>query len=197
MSFSAKGLSPWKPSRQPSKQGIGTRCFRTLQVWDRITLPSSSWDLVSFFLFLNQNLEETLSDFILRTNVSFKIFLTLQPQTPFIKTSFLFCFVLFVFWDRVSLCSPGCPGAHSVDQAGLKLRNPPASTSQVLGLKACAILSEKWTWEHTQRTLLFLFIYLLLGLMCKLEFFIDLYLFGWYFSDDRHPWRVSKCRPYI
>jgi biotin carboxylase len=26
----------------------------------------------------------------------------------------------------------------SVDQAGLELRNPPASASQVLGLKACA-----------------------------------------------------------
>jgi hypothetical protein len=26
-----------------------------------------------------------------------------------------------------------------VNQAGLKLRNPPASASQVLGLKACAI----------------------------------------------------------
>jgi hypothetical protein len=52
----------------------------------------------------------------------------------------LFCFVLFcfVFRDRVSLCSPGCPGTHSVDQAGLELRNPPASASQVLGLKACA-----------------------------------------------------------
>jgi hypothetical protein len=31
----------------------------------------------------------------------------------------------------------GCPGTHSVDQAGLELRNPPASASQVLGLKAC------------------------------------------------------------
>ena len=52
----------------------------------------------------------------------------------------LFCFVfcLFVcFWDRVSLCSPGWPGTHSVDQAGLELTNPPASASQVLGLKAC------------------------------------------------------------
>ena len=59
-----------------------------------------------------------------------------------------FCFVLFVcFWvffvfvfvfgDRVSLCSPGCPGTHFVNQAGLKLRNLPASASQVLGLKAC------------------------------------------------------------
>jgi hypothetical protein len=40
--------------------------------------------------------------------------------------------------DRVSLYSPGCPGTHSVDQAVLELRNLPASTSQVLGLKACA-----------------------------------------------------------
>jgi biotin carboxylase len=38
----------------------------------------------------------------------------------------------------VSLYSPGCPGTHFVDQAGLKLRNPPASASQVLGLKMCA-----------------------------------------------------------
>jgi hypothetical protein len=30
-----------------------------------------------------------------------------------------------------------CPGTHSVDQAGLELRNPPAFASQVLGLKAC------------------------------------------------------------
>jgi hypothetical protein len=31
-----------------------------------------------------------------------------------------------------------CPGTHSVDQAGLELRNPPASASHVLGLKTCA-----------------------------------------------------------
>ena len=30
--------------------------------------------------------------------------------------------------------------SHSVDQAGLKLRNPPASASQVLGLKVCATM---------------------------------------------------------
>jgi hypothetical protein len=47
-------------------------------------------------------------------------------------------FVLFCFRDRVSLCSPGCPGTHFVDQAGLELRNLLASASQVLGLKACA-----------------------------------------------------------
>jgi hypothetical protein len=43
-----------------------------------------------------------------------------------------------VFRDRVSLYSLGCPGTHFVDQAGLELRNPPVSASQVLGLKACA-----------------------------------------------------------
>jgi hypothetical protein len=61
------------------------------------------------------------------------------PAPPDAAT--LFCFVLFfvlVFRDRVSLCSPGCPGTHFVDQAGLKLRNPLASASQVLGLKVCA-----------------------------------------------------------
>jgi hypothetical protein len=44
----------------------------------------------------------------------------------------------FLFRDRVFLCSPGCPGTHSVDHAGLKLRNLPASASRVLGLKAYA-----------------------------------------------------------
>jgi hypothetical protein len=48
-------------------------------------------------------------------------------------------FFFLVFRDRVSLCSPGCPGTHSVDQAGFELRNPPASASRVLGLKVCAI----------------------------------------------------------
>jgi hypothetical protein len=46
--------------------------------------------------------------------------------------------IKIIFWDRVSLYSLGCPGTHSVDQAGLELRNLPVSASQVLGLKACA-----------------------------------------------------------
>jgi hypothetical protein len=51
---------------------------------------------------------------------------------------FVFCFLGFlVFQDRVSLYSPGYPETHFVDQAGLKLRNPPAFASRVLGLKAC------------------------------------------------------------
>jgi hypothetical protein len=56
----------------------------------------------------------------------------------FLNSFFFFFFFFSFFRDRVSLCSPGCPGAHSVDQADLELRNPPASASQVLGLKACA-----------------------------------------------------------
>jgi hypothetical protein len=64
----------------------------------------------------------------------------LQEQKVLFPCSALTCpadklFCLFVR-DRVSLYSPGCPGTHSVDQAGLELRNPPASASQVLGLKA-------------------------------------------------------------
>jgi hypothetical protein len=47
---------------------------------------------------------------------------------------------IFFFRDRVSLFSPGCPGTHFVDQAGLELRNLPASASQVLGLKACTTI---------------------------------------------------------
>jgi hypothetical protein len=52
-----------------------------------------------------------------------------------------FSFLFFCFsQDRVSLCSPGCPGTHFVDQAGLELRNPPASAFQVLGLKECVTM---------------------------------------------------------
>jgi hypothetical protein len=55
----------------------------------------------------------------------------------------VFFLLVFGFPDRVSLCSPGCPGTHSVEQAGLKFRNPPASASQVLGLKACATTAQQ------------------------------------------------------
>jgi hypothetical protein len=57
---------------------------------------------------------------------------------PFIQIFKLEKAHFFFLRDRVSLCSLGCPETHSVDQAGLELRNPPASASQVLGLKVCA-----------------------------------------------------------
>jgi hypothetical protein len=40
----------------------------------------------------------------------------------------------------MALCIPGCPGTHSVDQAGLKLRDLSASTSKVLGLKVYTMM---------------------------------------------------------
>jgi hypothetical protein len=50
-----------------------------------------------------------------------------------IVCSLFLSFFFLAFQDRVSLCSPDCHGTHSVDQAGLELRNLP-----VLGLKAYA-----------------------------------------------------------
>ena len=53
--------------------------------------------------------------------------------------------------DRISLYSPGCLGTHSVDQADLKLRNLPASASQVLGLKGCTTTAHCYSpiiWRH-------------------------------------------------
>ena len=51
--------------------------------------------------------------------------------------------VCFVFWDRVSLCIPGCPEIHSVDQAGLELRDLLGSAFWVLGLK---VYNATTTW---------------------------------------------------
>jgi hypothetical protein len=62
---------------------------------------------------------------------------------------FLCCclFVCFVFWDRVCLYNPGCPGTHFVDQAGLELRNLAASASQVLRLKVCTTTPGLGLWS--------------------------------------------------
>jgi hypothetical protein len=51
---------------------------------------------------------------------------------------------LFVFRDRVSLYSPGCPGTHFVDQAGLELRNLPSRSFSTVLLSSglCGFL--KW-----------------------------------------------------
>jgi hypothetical protein len=49
--------------------------------------------------------------------------------------SFLFYFVFVLFFETGFL---SIALAVLDDQAGLELRNPPASASQVLGLKACA-----------------------------------------------------------
>jgi hypothetical protein len=43
--------------------------------------------------------------------------------------------LFFGGWGVFKTGFPGCPGIHSVAQAGLKLRNLPGSVFQVLGLK--------------------------------------------------------------
>jgi hypothetical protein len=42
--------------------------------------------------------------------------------------------------EKVSLCSPGCSGTHSVDQAGLKFRDLPAFLKK----------KKKKTWSLTE-----------------------------------------------
>jgi hypothetical protein len=60
-----------------------------------------------------------------------------KPEILLEKKPFFLFFVLFVclFVFSRPLYSSGSPGTHSVEQAGLELRNPPASTSQVLARK--------------------------------------------------------------
>ena len=66
----------------------------------------------------------------------------ISPALPYVlpTTCFvLFCFVCAFFWrsrDRISLCIPACPGTHSVELAGFRLRDLPASASWELGIES-------------------------------------------------------------
>jgi hypothetical protein len=64
------------------------------------------------------------------------------PSPP-LFSSLLFSSLLFfsLLFYRIFLRSPGCPGTHPVDQAGLELRDPPGFASQVLELKTWATTS--------------------------------------------------------
>ena len=58
-----------------------------------------------------------------------------------------FVFVLlfgffFFFGDRVSLCSPGCPEIHFVDQAGFNLEIPLPLFPIVLHLEVCTAMAQ-------------------------------------------------------
>jgi hypothetical protein len=84
---------------------------------------------------------------------------------PCMHTVFFFVLFLFFSQDRVSLYSPGCPVTHFVDQAGLELRNLPASASRVLGLKVCATTPGQFSWSIFLRGIL----YFLLGKLAILN----------------------------
>jgi hypothetical protein len=87
----------------------------------------------------------------------FMCMLRILLEFSFFLLFFIYLFYLFylflVFWDRVSLYSPVCLGTHFVDQAGLELRNPPASASRVLELKACATTPSKFYFFSMKNTL--------------------------------------------
>ena len=85
------------------------------------------------FVFVSISLHLPLLSFCYDVLANSSFFL----RSVFHSPSFKARFVLF-FQDHVSLCSPGCPETHSVDQAGLELRNMPASAFWVLGFKAWA-----------------------------------------------------------
>jgi hypothetical protein len=130
------------PSRQDLSLGwrssMGPYCLARVPRL-RLSLPPQPWDHMPSYLIQ----EIGLRSLCWRSHPLCPS--TAPPPHPNVslkkknkKKTFLLLFLFFVFQDRVSLCSPGCPGTHSVDQAGLELRNPPASAFQVLGLKACA-----------------------------------------------------------
>jgi hypothetical protein len=67
---------------------------------------------------------------------------------------FWFFWVFWFFKNRAG-CSPDCPGSCAVDQAGLELRDLPASASQVLGLKVYAAT----TWPTSYFLFFFFFFF--------------------------------------
>jgi hypothetical protein len=96
---------------------------------------------------ITTNIHNVFRKFTIFCWASFTAILRLYVATVYMykfpesRVFFFFFFrdrVSMDFQDRISLCSPGCHGTHSVDQAGLELRNPPASASLVLGLKTYA-----------------------------------------------------------
>jgi hypothetical protein len=96
----------------------------------------------------------------------------LCQHTTFTRTLYWICYCccfFVLFQDRVSSCSLDCLGNHSVDQAGLELRNPLASNSHVLGLKTCT--NTAWCFSGILNWEL-LYIYALLfssGLLWKIR----------------------------
>jgi hypothetical protein len=92
-------------------------------------------------IFLNRFLNIILLDSAWFLNTLVNLLILWWDAYFYFTFYFFVCLFVFVFRDRVSLYSPGCPETHSVNQAGLKLRNQSASASQVLGLKVCATIA--------------------------------------------------------
>ena len=80
------------------------------------------------FLYIQPSLHLWDETYLIMMDDCFDVFLDSGGK------NFLFVCLGFFSQGRVSLCSSGCLGSHSVEQAGLELRKLPASASQVLGL---------------------------------------------------------------
>ena len=120
-------------------------CFSCVLKYQTVCLTVYVYQCThGFTCFLHEvTRKNTASTLKLETDISSNTHLFLNRHKsalfslPVNLLSLAFCFCCCCFGDKVSLYSPGYPGIHSVDQAGVELRNLPASASRVLGLKAC------------------------------------------------------------
>ena len=103
--------------------------------------PSCSWEIRTWTL--------CTQEVSIRQGYLIGCQVVLVMMVMFTECWALFCFFFLMFRNRVFLCSPG---THSVDQAGLGLRNLPASASQVLWLKVCATIAWLWTLNYSIAT---------------------------------------------
>jgi hypothetical protein len=90
----------------------------------------------------------TLSSCEQPANLFFLFFFFVMDECFLIFSQyFWFLFFCLVFFFCFFFFETGflCPGTHFVDQAGLELRNPTASASRVLGLKASATTARLWS----------------------------------------------------
>jgi hypothetical protein len=132
-----KGLVKREGGREGGREGRGEGVFSNICRGQRSVASSSSMKTQGFLMwmlqtkiqvhicfygkhFSNKAISQTpLQNFGL---YSFQ----LLPSLPPLPLDFLFlsCFVLFcfAFSDRVSLCSPSCPGFHYVDDTSLALK---------------------------------------------------------------------------
>ena len=99
----------------------------------------------------------------------------------------IFCFVKnqWVFQREITppnrrqdlvFVQPGCPGTSSVEQTGLKLRDPPASAAQVLGLKACATMPSLKLISWSGRLLEFCKVHLLTSNLFEFTSLLIIYI---------------------
>lgn len=74
---------------------------------------------------------------------------TVFPSLPVLASEIKWECIRFVFWDRASLCSPGCPGTHCVNQAGLELPEIHCLCPPRAGITG--------VYHHTQQGYIFIF----------------------------------------